>query len=819
MASATVGTLRVMLTANTAEFEAAADRSAAAVGRLVKGFQSDKAIQAGQNMVAAVEKIGGALKLTESEQRRVNVTLDAAIQKYAALGQQAPADMLKLRDATAQADQASSKLATGFGKLNGLLGAFGVAVSVGAIVSFGKGLFDAASNIKDTATKLDISTDAVQGFKFAAEQTGGSLDSVGTAINKMNMNLAGGDKATVQALKDAGLRFSDIRAMKPEDAFLAIADAIQKIPDPMTQSDVAMQLFGKGAADLLPGIKEGFRGLADSVDKMSADTIKALDDAQDAWDRLGTKVTIVSGNIIADSMNMVEGSLGSWRKFGLFVDNISKMGVGGALALADAMETANRAAERHGDINLSLPPKIRKTADELAAERKELERLESEHNKAIAVIANATKQGEEAWFKFQNASTKAVLDMTEAIQKKGLPAILDMNHAILTGLPQITEGIDNLASQLGLKWHEGITTNALPQMKRTWTMALAEIMNIRPEKGQFDVGFGQIMEGIAGDFARLTGAGGFKSGIKNFASGFAKDFTGAILGGIPGIGPILSQFAGPLVDGVKKLFGGLFKGNDARKMFQDAFGDLDKFHTELLALGDAGEQFWIRMTQRTGKDDTAGAAALIEEINTALDRQKQKEAETAAATTAAETEKTAARQAAVDAAKAQVSKLDSEIKSLQDSIAGEAPEEFMGVVEQQTRARIAALEAERDVAALSVQMAEDNLTESLNRVADAIELIPTDIEIQVRTKYEGGGVTPPIPGGAVPSFAEGSGGFLDFGAGTLAMLHGRERVLTAGESGGQAIYLTVVSQLDGREVGRNQIQYIPAELSRVGVRR
>ena len=64
------------------------------------------------------------------------------------------------------------------------------------------------------------------------------------------------------------------------------------------------------------------------------------------------------------------------------------------------------------------------------------------------------------------------------------------------------------------------------------------------------------------------------------------------------------------------------------------------------------------------------------------------------------------------------------------------------------------------------------------------------------------------------------GQYVDWGAGTDVTLHGRERVMTAGEAiGGQGapIQITVISKLDGREVARNQIKYIPRELSLAGV--
>jgi TP901 family phage tail tape measure protein len=64
------------------------------------------------------------------------------------------------------------------------------------------------------------------------------------------------------------------------------------------------------------------------------------------------------------------------------------------------------------------------------------------------------------------------------------------------------------------------------------------------------------------------------------------------------------------------------------------------------------------------------------------------------------------------------------------------------------------------------------------------------------------------------------GQYVDWGAGTDVTLHNRERVMTEGEAGASSsapIYITVVSTLDGREVARNQIKYIPRELSLVGV--
>lgn len=209
------------------------------------------------------------------------------------------ADVAELKAGMDKAESAVSSAASAMSKAAAV---FGVAFSVQAVTRFVGSVLDSASAIHDMSLKLGISAEAAQGFKFAAEQAGSSIDAVGTAVTKMNQHLAAGDKSTIQALKAAGLSFAEIRAMRPEDAFLAIADAIQKIPDPMVQTQVAMALFGKSAAELLPAIKEGFRAASDGAAKMSNDTIASLERAQDAWSALGNKVTIVSGGMIAEGL-------------------------------------------------------------------------------------------------------------------------------------------------------------------------------------------------------------------------------------------------------------------------------------------------------------------------------------------------------------------------------------------------------------------------------------------------------------------------------------------------------------------------------------
>jgi TP901 family phage tail tape measure protein len=145
------------------------------------------------------------------------------------------------------------------------------------------------------------------------------------------------------------------------------------------------------------------------------------------------------------------------------------------------------------------------------------------------------------------------------------------------------------------------------------------------------------------------------------------------------------------------------------------------------------------------------------------------------------------------------------------------------------------------------KLLEHDLPEAANTAADGINAafgrirppnIPSSGTAVPRPKPTPGGETPggetppgetpepPGGGGAVPRPELGlqggtHGQYVDWGAGTDVTLHGRERVMRAGEaiggSGGAPIQITVISTLDGREVARNQIKYIPRELSLVGL--
>lgn len=113
---------------------------------------------------------------------------------------------------------------------------------------------------------------------------------------------------------------------------------------------------------------------------------------------------------------------------------------------------------------------------------------------------------------------------------------------------------------------------------------------------------------------------------------------------------------------------------------------------------------------------------------------------------------------------------------------------------------------------------EDELNKAKPRVKVGVDWDDGGGPTRTTTGSSGESDTPPpeigLSGGT-------HGQFIDWGSGTDVTLHGRERVMTAGEAiygaGLGAINLTVISTLDGKEVARNQVRHLPRALQLAGL--
>jgi hypothetical protein len=284
-------------------------------------FSGAKVRAEAEAMARAIADIGGASALTDANLKRVNGTIKEAIQQYERLGKQAPdsirslnAELDTLLVKSKQIDAAVPDKATkGFSLMQGAVAGVAAAISSQALSSikqFASDIIKTGGDIADLSAKTGLTTNQVQRFGYAAAQTGSSVEQITGAVSQLSDRLVEGGTGTVAAVQKLGLSFDDLRRQNPAAAFEQIASAIKDVPDPMQQTQLAMELFGKSGAEILPAIKAGITELGDEAEKLGlvidGSAIKALDDFGDQWDQMSLRAKVSAAGVLSDTLRIVQ---------------------------------------------------------------------------------------------------------------------------------------------------------------------------------------------------------------------------------------------------------------------------------------------------------------------------------------------------------------------------------------------------------------------------------------------------------------------------------------------------------------------------------
>jgi hypothetical protein len=690
------------------------------------------------------------------------------------------------------------------------LGALGIAFGAAEVIGFAKDIVATAGHVNDLAHAIGISTDAVQDFTLAAEQSGATIDDVGIAINKLNVEAGNNAKGFEQL----GLSLEKIQALSPEERFRAVADALQKIEDPAVRAALGQELLGKGYRNLASAIDEGI-GKTRDANKMSKETIETLDGLGDVIVRAGTKTKNFFGEALAKAVNIPRDLIRDMKadldRLGISIDTIvaKAPGIPAAFRGQGPIRLAPLNTEEIAQIEDGLNKERKaldetaKAADTHAQKIKELSdaifgrtaiAAANDYVQALGPINNLSKVSAEN----QKKINATVLEAIEAYERLGktAPAALNQIYVLTVSLPEATGGVTNVIKDLG---HEAEVTlpklDDLPEPINDTAAALKllgsygvrsslTLKDLIPDAAEKSkVSLDSLSRAIA-EMATISG-GSFGSVVRDLGSLIAaastaqhsietmkdaaksKDPFESIVGMTSGI---LGIVTAAIQAG--KAIANLFDRNKGRDLvvdFADTFGGFDALHVKLQALGDEGEQLWIKLTQGVGRNNPQQAQAAIDAVTKALDKQEQK----------------------------------------QGDVQDQTEESALATIETATQASEA------------LKTVGDQLETNKGQWADWSAAVMGEIQKVAATV---GAVVIPSPGtsSAVPGFAGGTrGAYLDFGAGTPVVLHGRERVMTEREgdqsSGGGYLGTTVIN-IDGHEIARASTRYQRQVLAPYGVR-
>lgn len=327
--SATVGILKTMLTMDTSSYDAGAKRGASSSAalkkaltgvkeevqkltplaeRMVRGFGGDKLLHTANSLTAAVTKLGGAQKLTEAEQARVNKTLNDAITKYQRLGQVAPKAMVDLERATRGAAGGTNFLSTRMVALGAAAGVFAAQLAgqaIRGVINLGREAFEGAGKILDLRNATGLTVQTIQEMQFVADQTGGSLDNFTNAAFKLGAMIAGGGTSVKAALRDLGLEWEKVRALSMDEQWNLVTAALSKYTNEGERNRLGIALMGKGFKEVAASIGEGYRDIANQAKTATFEQLKELDRLNDEWDKfkrnLSTGFGAAMGRMVLES--------------------------------------------------------------------------------------------------------------------------------------------------------------------------------------------------------------------------------------------------------------------------------------------------------------------------------------------------------------------------------------------------------------------------------------------------------------------------------------------------------------------------------------
>lgn len=196
------------------------------------------------------------------------------------------------------------------GGLSGALGALAPAVTGVGLVAMAKSAIDAADDMNDLAQKTGVSVEQLSRFKQAADASGTSVEAVGGAMLKLGRNMATGNDGAAQALKELEISATDAsgKLRTTDQVMLDVADRFAKMEDGGRKSALAVQLFGKAGADMIPllnGGRDAVEGLSATMSTKFAQSADQLNDKMVTLQTGLTQLGVTVGTALMPVLNVV----------------------------------------------------------------------------------------------------------------------------------------------------------------------------------------------------------------------------------------------------------------------------------------------------------------------------------------------------------------------------------------------------------------------------------------------------------------------------------------------------------------------------------
>ena len=224
-----------------------------------------------------------------------------------------------------------------------LIGTTLAGVFSGAAFTAGiKSVIDGADQLQKASQKYGVAVEQLSALSYAGKLSDVSLEAIGTGLKKLSVNMldtAAGAGEAKEAFKALGVEVKNADgSLKSSDQVLAeIADRFAGMEDGAGKTALAVRLFGRAGADLIPLLNQGSKGLADMKEEaerlgviVGGDLARASEQFNDNLTRLGEAARasgIALANTLLPTLNQfVEQLLIGMKTAGGFLDALKLFG-------------------------------------------------------------------------------------------------------------------------------------------------------------------------------------------------------------------------------------------------------------------------------------------------------------------------------------------------------------------------------------------------------------------------------------------------------------------------------------------------------------
>lgn len=216
--------------------------------------------------------------------------------------------------------------------VNGVLANLGVAVSVAGLTAMVKSAINTGDALDEMSQRVGVSVETLSVWKPAAEQSGVSGESFEKGLRKLSTTMleaATGSEDAARGFSAVGVEFKnqDGTLRATDQVLLDLAERFKAMPDGAEKTALAVQLFGKSGAELIPFLNQGRDGINELAAEMqalgvqmSSETAAQAGNFNDALDKLHLATTSIGNQIIASLLpalnDMVGGMVESAKQGG-----------------------------------------------------------------------------------------------------------------------------------------------------------------------------------------------------------------------------------------------------------------------------------------------------------------------------------------------------------------------------------------------------------------------------------------------------------------------------------------------------------------------